>query len=71
MPKYWLFILVLLFGCHQRAHYVALDDGLVLDKKSGDVFEIKPELNPPFKHIGNLNNFRKEKGIDKKRCQEK
>ena len=71
MPKYWLFTLILLIGCYHKANYIALDDGLVLDKTSGDVFEIKPELNPPFKHIGNLNKFRKENGIDKKRCQEK
>lgn len=71
MTKYLFLSLILLMGCHRKAHYLALDDGLILEKKSGDVFEVKPDQTPPFKYVGNINEFRKEKGLDKKRCQEK
>lgn len=68
MTKYLFLIFFLLVGCHHRAHYLALDDGLVLDKNTGDVFEVKADKTPPFIYVGNLNDFRKEKGLDKKRC---
>jgi len=68
MAKYLLFILFILVGCHGRTRYLAIDDGMVMDKKSGDVFEVKPDQKPPFKYVGNLNEFR---GLNKKGCKER
>ncbi len=60
MSKYLFFTLFLLMSCHQRANYLAIDDGMILDKKTGDIFEVKPERNPPIKYVGNLKEFRKD-----------
>ena len=68
MAKYLFFILLLLGGCHSKPQYLAIDDGMVMDKRSGDIFEIRPDKKPPFKYIGNLNEFR---GLHKKGCREK
>jgi hypothetical protein len=61
MKIYSLIILFALMGCHRlRPEYISLKDGLVFDKKSGDVFEVKADRSPPFKYVGNLEEFREE-----------
>jgi len=59
--KYLLiFSILLIVGCNKRrGKFIAIDDGLVLDKKSGQVFQIDPEKEPVFRYIGNLKDFQR------------
>ena len=52
--------ILLLVGCHRgKKRYMSVDDGIVLDKKSGEVFQIDAEKEPHFRYIGNLKDFQK------------